>query len=100
MARQGQVERAVGLGACRLVAACRRRRGRQRVSRGVETGRTSGVALPAGTVAVCRYARNACDRPRDRLKAGITVKVTSRTGTCSGETPAKVPSALALNSSA
>ena len=94
MARQGQVERAVGPGACRLVAACRRRRGRERVSRDVETGRTPGVALPAGAVAVCCYARGACDRPRDRFEAGITTKVISRTGTRSGETPAKVPSAL------
>ena len=68
MARQGQVERAVGPGACRLVAACRRRRGRERVSRDVETGRTPGVALPAGAVAVCRYARGACDRPREPLR--------------------------------
>ena len=89
------MERAVGPGACRLVAGpCRRRRGRERVSRGVETGRTPGVALPAGAVAVCRYARGACDRPRDRFEAGITTKVISRTGTRSGETPAKVPSAL------
>ena len=63
MARQGQVERAVGPGACRLVAACRRRRGRERVSRDVETGRTPGVALPAGFVAVPAKDRRRCRRP-------------------------------------
>ena len=50
--------------------------------------------LPAGAVAACRYARGACDRPRDRLGTGVMAKVISRTGTRSGERQAKVPSAL------
>ena len=90
MARQGRAKRAGRPRACRLAAACRIRRGVERVSgRRGEKGAKQGVALPACAVPVCRYARSCSIVVRPLPSPGVVRSAPTRGG-AAGLCPAGV----------